>query len=75
MKPITQIILVQTTKTDRDNGTKTHMWRVAKLIGGISVFVNRGEYHVGDFIDKNIAESLARCPVYKVTVTEKADKD
>jgi hypothetical protein len=73
MKREVQIILVQTTKTDRDTGHKTHSFRIAKLIGGVSVFAGSKEFHVGDFVDSKTAESFTRAACYKVTVTEKAE--
>jgi hypothetical protein len=75
MKEKVQIILVQNTRTDRDNGKKTHSYRIAKLIGAVTVYIGSAEVHVGDFLDPNQAERLTSCSAYKVTVTEKGGKE
>jgi hypothetical protein len=74
MKKDIQIILVQKTTVPKA-GETLHTFRIAKLMGAVTVFSGSAEYHVGDYVDKNVAESFTRCPHYKVTVTEQGGKE
>jgi hypothetical protein len=71
MKDTVTIILVQETKTDRDNGKTSFVYRIAKLIGTVSVYTDNaeGDFHVGDVLDEETARDPSVCRDYEVTVT------
>ena len=69
---VIKIILTQ--HMDRDDGT--NRYRIAKLIGAISVetFATRGkQFYVGDVVAENIAKDLASAREHEVTVTQQKE--
>jgi len=72
MKPKTSVILVQKkVKHALGEGQHYYTYRVAKLIGDVSVLVGKVRYHVGDTITEAQADELSKLDAYEVTVTEK----
>jgi hypothetical protein len=76
MNKKTQIILVQRRSADRDNGTVTFSYRIAKLVGSVSVnsFSFRMPARVGDIVTEAQAEALASVREYTVTVTQQQEE-
>jgi len=68
---IVSIILTQH-QAKRADGQIDRLFTIEKLVGEVKVFsggANIDVHHVGDVLSEREAESLARIPHYRVTVT------